>query len=162
MIDAPSETEAYINLEILRSTLLRLEGKQIKHLYTALRQLISWFPKIIAHQRNPFIPTTNNLLEAYYKKFTYYPSFKRNMRTQQGVQRILDYHVFRQNYYRFSAYESLYKHKYEKWRDLLRKTQNDVSFRGQGNHHASVFKKINKWYGKYQNVWNKYFAIQRV
>jgi len=66
VIDSKNETDAYIQLVILRETVMRLTGERIKQLYTALRQLISWFPKIIAHQRNPFIPTTNNLLESYH------------------------------------------------------------------------------------------------
>ncbi len=155
VIDASNETEAYVKLEILRGIVLRVEGKQIKHLYTALRQLISWLPKIIAHQRNPFIPTTNNLLESHHKKFTYYPSFKRNMMTIHGAQRVLDYRVFRHNYRRFPTYLAQYRRKYERWRDLVRKAPNDFILCGQGNHYASVFRKVNKWYGKYQELWNK-------
>jgi len=158
-IDSKDETDAYIQLAILRETILRLEGKRIKHLYTALRQLISWFPKIIAHQSNPFIPTTNNLLESYHKKFTYYPSFKRNMMTPVGAQRVLDYRVFKHNLERFAIHYSNMEAKYKRWRCLIRTMGDDKIFCGQGNHFRSQFKKLDTWYGAYKQLWEDYFLI---
>ena len=161
VINSKDETDAYIQLEIIRRTVECLKGKKIKHLQTALKQLESWFPKIIAHQRNPFIPTTNNLLESYHKKFTYYPSFKRNMMTPEGAQRILDYRVFGHNMRRFPEYIQQYETKRERWRALLKKNKDDVILRGQANHFGSTFRKLDKWYGKYMEVWDGYFAIQK-
>ena len=68
LIYAKYETDAYVQLEIVRNTIKRLKGKRIKEVHTALKQLEGWLPKIIAHQQNPFIPTMNNLLESYHKK----------------------------------------------------------------------------------------------
>ncbi|MBN1217249.1 MAG: hypothetical protein JXA99_17645 [Candidatus Lokiarchaeota archaeon] len=64
VIDSKNETDAYIQLEIIRGTVIRLKGKKITHLQTALKNLKGWFPKIIPYQRNPSIPKTNNLLES--------------------------------------------------------------------------------------------------
>ena len=160
LINAKHETDAYIQLEIIRSTIERLRGKRIKELHTALKQLEGWLPKLIAHQRNPFIPTTNNLLESYHKKYTYYPSFKRNMKTIKGAQRILDYRVFRHNFGRFPEYIQHYESKYERWRVLLQKNKDDVIFRGQGNHYASMLRKLDKWFETYQQLWDEYFTLK--
>ena len=158
VIDSKDETNAYITFEIVRQTVKRLNGKKIKHLHTALKNLKGWFPKIIAHQRNPSIPKTNNLLEAFHKKYTYYPSFKRNMITTTGAQRVLDYRVFRHNFERFPCYIQFYRSKYKRYRMILQESNKDPSIRGQGTHFTCEFKKLDKWYGIYQHIWNQYFA----
>ena len=159
LINSRHETDAYIQLEIIRRTVERLKGKKIKQLQTALKQLESWLSKIIAHQRNPFIPTTNNLLESYHKKFTYYPSFKRKMMTPKGAQRVLDYRVFRHNYNRFPAHIKLMEGKYKEYRLLAKETSNHPTLRGAGMHFKHKFKKLDKWYGNYLRVWRQYFAL---
>ncbi len=159
IIDSSTETEAYIAFEIVRNTITKLKGKKINHLYTALRNLKGWFPKIIAHQRNPSIPKTNNLLESFHKKFTYYPSFKRSMMTMKGAQRVLDYRVFRHNFGRFPEYIRYYRNKYRQYRIIVQDSGNDPSIRGQGNHFTQALKKLDRWYEKYQYVWNQYLAI---
>ena len=161
LIDSSHETDAYIQLEILRNTVERLKGRKIKHLHTALKNLESWLPKIIAHQRNPFIPTTNNLLESYHKKYTYYPSFKRSMMTPKGAQRVLDYRVFRHNYHRFPEQIKLIERKYKEYRLLAKETSNHPTLRGAGMHFKHKFRKLNEWYGNYQHLWNEYFAIKK-
>ena len=159
LIDSKDETDAYIKVEILRGTVERLKGKKIKELHAALKQLESWLPKIIAHQRNPFIPTTNNLLEGFHKKYTYYPSFKRSMMTPEGAQRVLDYRVFRHNFGRFPEFIIDLNENYKRYRLLVRETHNHSSIRG----HRMYFKheriKFDQWYGNYQQLWNQYFAI---
>ena len=159
VIDSKNETDAYIKLEIVRRTVKRLQGKKIKHLHTALKNLQGWFDKIIAYQRNPRISKTNNLLEAYHKKYTYYPSFKRKMMTSKGAQRVLDYRVFRHNFGRFPEYIHFYRIKYRRYRELIQKKGRDASNRGQSNHFTQTFKKLDLWYGNYQSVWYQYFAI---
>lgn len=119
LIDSKDETDAYIKLEILRSTVERLNGKKLKELHIALKQLESWLPKIITHQQNPNIPTTNNLLEGFHKKYTYYPSFKRNMMTLEGAQRVLDYRVFRHNFGKFPEYLDMFQTKYKEFKIIL-------------------------------------------
>ena len=136
-----------------------LKGKKIKELHTALKQLESWFPKIITHQRNPFIPTTNNLLEGFHKKYTYYPSFKRSMMTPEGAQRLLDYRVFRHNFGKFPEFISELDENYKSYRLLVRETQNHPSIRGAGQYFKAQFKKLDTWYGNYQHLWDQYFAI---
>ena len=159
LIDSKDETDAYIKLEIIRNTVERLKGKKIKELHVALKQLESWFPKIIAHQRNPFIPTTNNLLEGFHKKYTYYPSFKRNMMTPEGAQRVLDYRVFRHNFGKFPEYKELLQTKYEEFKIILKEIPNWRVMISHGQYFKSEFKKLDKWYGNYQQLWNQYFAI---
>ena len=158
-INSKDETDAYIQLEIIRNTVERLKGKRIKELHTALKQLESWFPKIIAHQRNPFMSTTNNLLEAYHKKYTYYPSFKRSMMTPKGAQRILDYRVFRHNFGKFPEYKELLQNKYDEFKILITEIPNGRVMGGHHHHYKSEFRKLDKWYGNYQQLWEEYFAL---
>ena len=90
VLDSGTDTEAYIGLEIVRRTVERLQGEKIKELHTSMKQLESWLPKIIAHQRNPDIPKTNNMTEGFHKKYEYYRAFKTQMMTENGAQRVLD------------------------------------------------------------------------
>ena len=159
LINAKNETDAYIQLEILRYTIKMLEGKKIKHLKTALDNLKAWFPKIIAHQSNPFIPATNNLLESYHKKFTKYPSFKRNMLTREGAQRVLDYRVFRHNFRRFPEYIKEFQAKFETFKIILSELPDKRKMGAQHRYSQAEFKKLDKWCGNYQAVWTKYFAV---
>jgi len=159
VINSKNETDAYIKLEIVRSTIKRLQGRKINHLQTALKNLQGGFYKIIAHQRNPSIPKTNNLLEANHKKYTYYPSFKRRMMTARGAQRVLDYRMFRHNFRRFPEYIRFYRAKYRRYREVLQEIGRDASIRGQSNHFAQTIKKLELWFGNYQQVWYQYFAI---
>ena len=159
VINSRHETDAYITLEILRQIVERLKGKKIKNLRTALKNLESWFPKLIAHQQNPFIPTTNNLLEGFHKKYTYYPSFKRRMMTPKGAQRVLDYRVFRHNFCRFPKHIQQLEVKYEEYRLLIKETCNHPTLRGAGMYFKASFKKVNGWYENYKQLWENYFAI---
>jgi hypothetical protein len=158
LIDSKNETDAYIRLEVIRRTVERLKGKKMKELHTALKQLEAWFPKIIAHQRNPFIPTTNNLLEGFHKKYTYYPSFKRSMMTPEGAQRVLDYRVFRHNFGRFPKFIDQFNERYERYRVLVQETKNHPSIRGHGMYFKHKKIKFDQWYGNYLHLWNQYFV----
>jgi len=155
LIDSKDETDAYVKLEIIRRTLERLKGKKIKELHTALKQLEPWLPKIIAHQRNPLIPTTNNLLEGFHKKYTYYPSFKRSMMTPDGAQRVLDYRVFRHNFGKFPEFITDLNEKYKRYRLLVQETHNHPSIRGHGMYFKHKKIKLDRWYGNYQQLWNQ-------
>lgn len=159
IIDSKNETDIYINLEILRNSINRQSEKRIKRLIKAFKQLEKWIPKLIAHQRDPFLPSTNNLLESFHRKYNYYPSFKKHMMTERGAQRVLDYRVFRHNFGRFPDYIQQYELKQDRWRSSLPEMKGDRVFQGQANHFSSFIKKINKWYGEYQDVWEQYFAI---
>jgi len=160
LINAKHETDAYIQLEIIRSTIEKLKGKRIKELHTALKQLEGWLPKIIAHLRNPFIPTTNNLLESYHKKYTYYPSFKRNMKTIKGAQRILDYRVFKHNFERFPKYRKAFEAKYEEFKIIISELPDGRVMGGQHRYFKAKFKKLDQWFGNYLQLWNEYFALE--
>jgi len=152
VIDSTNETKVYINLEILRNAINQLNEKRINRLVKAFRQLEKWIPKLIAHQSDPFLPSTNNLLEAFHKKYNYYPSFKKSMMTERGAQGILDYRVFRHNFGRFPEYIQQYEAKRECWRALLPEMKGDTIFQGQAPHFASEIKKTNKLYRKYLDI----------
>ncbi|MHA2198205.1 MAG: hypothetical protein ACXABO_21675 [Promethearchaeota archaeon] len=160
LINAKHETDGYIQLEIIRNTIENLKGKKIKELHTALKQLEGWLPKLIAHQRNPFIPTTNNLLESYHKKYTYYPSFKRNMKTIKGAQRILDYRVFKHNFERFPKYRMSFEARYEEFKIILSELPDGRVMGGQHRYFKAEFKKLDRWFGNYQEIWKEYFALK--
>jgi len=159
LIDSKDETEAYIQLEIVRMTVEKLKGEKISELHTALKQLESWFPKIIAHQRNPNIPTTNNLLEGFQKKYLYYPAFKKRMMTSDGAQRVLDYRVFRHNFGKFPGYIVEMRVRYETYRLLVKETKNHPTLRGAGMYFKHKFRKLDIWFGNYMEVWDHNFAI---
>ncbi|KKM67667.1 hypothetical protein LCGC14_1468820 [marine sediment metagenome] len=159
LIGSKDETEAYIQLEIIRMTVEKLKGEKISELHTALKQLESWFPKIIAHQRNPNIPTTNNLLEGFQKKYLYYPAFKKSMMTSDGAQRVLDYRVFRHNFGKFPGYIVEMRVRYETYRLLVKETKNHPTLRGAGMFFKAQFKRLDAWFGNYMEVWSQYFAI---
>ncbi len=160
LIDAKNEADAYIQLEIVRRTVERLKGRKIKNLNTALKQIESWLPKIIPYKRNPLIAATNNLCEGFHKKYEYYPMFKTQMMTSSGAQRVLDYRVFGHNFRRFPVYIEQYELKRERWRALLRDSKGDPILRGQANHFAAMFRKLDRWYGSYLRVWDEFFAIK--
>ena len=160
-LDSKDETDAYIQLEAVRKTVEDLDGAKIKELQTAVRQLESWLPKIIAHQRDPNLPKTNNMTEGFHKKYEYYRAFKKEMMTEQGAQRVLDYRAYGHNIELFPDYIQQYEVKYESWRILVRDFKGDVILRGQGNHFRSMFRKLDKWYGNYMEVWAEYFAIKK-
>jgi len=159
VIDSKNETDIYINLEILRYSINQLNQKRFKRLIKAFRQLEKWIPKLLAHQRDSFLARTNNLLESFHKKYTYYPSFKKHMMTERGAQRILDYRVFKNNFERFPEYILYYELKRKRWRASLPEMKGDRIFCGQGNHYGSMIRKLNRWFSTYQEVWNEYFAI---
>ena len=161
LINTKHECDAYIQLEIIRNTIERLKGKRIKELHTALKQLEAWLPKIIAHQRNPFIPTTNNLLESYHKKYTYYPSFKRSMMRINGAQRVLDYRVFRHNFGRFPKHKEMFEMKFEEFKIILSELPDKRVMGAQHRYFQAEFKKLDTWFGKYQEIWNEFFALKK-
>lgn len=160
IIDSNHETDAYIQLEILRSTIAKLEGKRKGHLLTAFKTLSSSLPKIIACQKDPKMPTTNNKMEGQHKVYTYYPSFKRNMMTPKGAQRVLDYRVFRHNFRRFSdAIKDLWK-KYKKFRTIIADSPIPRKLAGFGMYFKHRFIKLHRWSKKYVDVWTTYLAIK--
>lgn len=159
LIDSKDETDAYIKLEIIRRTVERVKGKHIKELHTALKQLESWFPKIIAHQRNPNIPTTNNLLEGFHKKYLYYPAFKKNMMTPEGAQRVLDYRVFGHNFKKFPEYLERFEKSYEEYRVIYAEDTRNPSLKGQGMYFKHKRIKLNRWHRNYLQLWEQYFAV---
>ena len=156
-----NEADAYIQLEAVRKTVEDLDGKKIKELHTAINQLESWLPKIIAHLCDPRLPKTNNVTEGFHKKYEYYRAFKNQMMTEKGAQRVLDYRVYGHNINQFPRYIQQCETKRERWRALLRESKNDPSFRGQGTYYTHLFRTLDKWYGKYMEVWIKFFAIKK-
>jgi transposase-like protein len=159
VINATTETDIYIKLEILRGILKKLRAERITRLVKAFKQLEKWVPKLIAHQRDPRLSHTNNLLESFHRKYTYYPSFKKHMMTERGAQRVLDYRVFKHNFRRFPEYIKEYELKYSRWKASLPKMRGDKIFQGQGRHFSCFLRKLNKWYREYRGVWQQYFAI---
>jgi len=160
-IDSKDETDAYIQLEAVRKTVEDLDGKKIKELHSAVKQLESWLPKIIAHQRDPNLPKTNNVTEGFHKKYEYYRAFKKQMMTEEGAQRVLDYRAFGHNFKQFPKYIHQYNIKYERWRLLVRNFKGDAILRGQGNHFRWKFKRLDQYFGNYQELWFEFFAIRK-
>jgi hypothetical protein len=159
VIDSRHETDAYIQLEILRSIIPKLKEEKRDHLITAFKTLSSSTPKIIQHQRDPNMPTTNNLLEGQHKVYTYYPSFKRNMMTPRGAQRVLDYRVFRHNFRRFSSYIKELWRKYKKFRSIIANSPIPHKLAGFGMYFKHRFIKVHRWARKYRGIWVDYFAL---
>ena len=83
------------------------------------------------------------------------------MMTPDGAQRVLDYRVFRHNFSKFLEHFKLVEVKYEKYRLLIKETSNHLTLRGAGMHFKHKFKKLDMWYGNYQQLWNDYFALKK-
>ena len=159
LIDSETESDSYVKLEIIRNTVERLKGEKISELHTALKQLESWLPKIIAHQRNPDLPKTNNMTEGFHKKYEYYPSFKKGMIKPEGAQRVLDYRTFGHNFKGFPIYIEGVRIKYKEYRLILLGDSKNPSLKGAGMYFKHKFLRLDKWYGNYMEVWNQYFRI---
>jgi len=162
VIDAKDETNAYIRLEILRSDVERLreiKPKKHKRLLKAFNQLEKWLPKLISCRKNPYIAATNNVLEGFHKKFLYYPSFKRNMMTQEGAQRVLDYRAFGHNFKKFPEALRQFEKRYEEYRVILTEECRNSALKGQGMYFKHRRIKLNHWFQKYCQLWERYFAI---
>ena len=81
------------------------------------------------------------------------------MITSKGVQRILDYRVFKYNFGRFSNYIIKMQKSYEEYRILVKETQNHSSIKGHGMYFKHKRIKFDQWNGNYQQLWNQYFTI---
>ena len=81
------------------------------------------------------------------------------MMTPEGAQRVLDYRVFRHNFGKFPEHIGVMQTKYEEFRIILTELPNFLLMAGHGHYFKSEFKKLDKWYGNYQQLWNEYFAI---
>ncbi len=161
VLESGTDTEAFIWVEIVRRTVERLKGKKLSELHTALKQLESWLPKIIAHQRDPRISKTNNMTEDFHKKYEYYRAFKTQMKTEEGAQRVLDYRAFGHNIGRFPEFIKKLQKRYEDYRSLAKETSNHPTLRGAGMYFKSEFKKLHRWYGNYMQIWSEYCEIKR-
>jgi len=159
VIDSKHETDAYIQLEILRSIIPRLKEEKRDHLITAFKTLSISLPKIIECQRDSRMPTTNNKLEGQHKVYTYYPSFKRNMMTLQGAQRVLDYRVFGHNFRKFPDYIKELWAKYKKFRSIIANSPNPSKLAGYGMYFKHHFLKVQKWAENYIHIWKTYFKV---
>jgi len=157
LIDSKTESDSYVKLEIIRSTVERLKRDKIRELHTALKQLESWLPKIIAHQRNPDLPKINNMTEGFHKKYEYYPSFKKGMIKLEEAQRVLDYRAFGHNFKEFPIYIKGVRIKYKEYRVVLLKDSKNPSLKGAGMYFKHKFLRLNKCYGKYMEIWDQYF-----
>ncbi len=81
------------------------------------------------------------------------------MMTQEGAQRVLDYRVFGHNFRKFPGHITKIKKKYGEYRILLTKLPDGRLMAGHGMYFKYEFKKLDKWYGNYQQLWDQYFTI---
>ena len=81
------------------------------------------------------------------------------MMTPEGAQRVLDYRVFRHNFGKFPEYKKLLQTKYENFKIILTEIPDGRVMGGHHHYFKSEFRKLDKWYGNYQQLWNKYFSI---
>jgi len=81
------------------------------------------------------------------------------MMTQEGAQRVLDYRVFGHNFRKFPEHITKIKKKYGEYRILLTKLPDGRLMAGHGMYFKHEFKKLDKWYGNYQQLWDQYFTI---
>ena len=81
------------------------------------------------------------------------------MITPEGIQRILDYYIFRHNFGKFHEYQELLQTSYEEFIIILTEIPNKRKMTGHHHSFKSEFQKLDMWYGNYQRVWNEFFAI---
>jgi len=98
-----------------RSTLLRAElqladaewryyGKVSEEVNNIFDDFHALFPHLFRHHSCKRLQTTNNATERMNLELEKYPSLKRHMKTEAGVNIILDGEVFLHNFYAFQAY----------------------------------------------------------
>ncbi len=158
VLDAGSEGEAYVALEALRATVMRLRSKV---LLVALKQVENSLPKILAHLRIPDLPATNNGVENFNQELEYFPTFKRRQMTLAGAQRVADYRTFGHNFGRFAGHVARLRKQRAAFKALVADNPSDLNFRGMGNYFAWEFKNLDLWHGEYLAFWNKYLAVSR-
>lgn len=158
VIDSRNDADMFIKMEILENTISKLKGKKLKHLHTALKQIKGWLPKIVACRNNPNLSKTNNLNEAYHRKYGRYTPFKRNMMTIHGAQRISDFCRFNHNFGRFPEYIEEFRGQFDTYRALLTDWPGDPSLRGMGLYFRRKKEKLKLWFGEYSRIWNDFFA----
>lgn len=92
------------------------------------------------------------MTEGFHKKYEYYRAFKKQIITEEGAQRVLDYRVFGHNFRQFPEYIHQYKIKYKSCRRLVRNSRGDKILQGQGSHFRSMFKKLDTYFGNYKEI----------
>ncbi|MEX2683029.1 MAG: hypothetical protein Q6373_015675 [Candidatus Sigynarchaeota archaeon] len=117
-------------------------------------------PKIIAWQRDSWLPRTNNRIENKHQYLEYYPSFKRRMGSERGAQRVADYRTFGNNFRLYSSYIDRIKQDMARYKAFLRESPADPSLRGARAHFYHELRRLNRWFGAYQAFWEKHLAIQ--
>ena len=83
------------------------------------------------------------------------------MMTPEGAQRILDYRVFRHNLGRFPEHKILLQTRYEEFKIILSELPDKRVMGAQHRYFQAEFRKLNKWFGNYQQLWERFFAITR-
>jgi len=81
------------------------------------------------------------------------------MITREGAQRVLDYRVFIHNFGKFPEHIGVMQTKYEEFKIILTELSNFRLMTGHRYYFKSEFKKFDKWYGNYQQLWSENFAI---
>lgn len=157
VIDSPDETRTYITLEILRTMVDRAKDKILTRCF---KDIEASLPKIIAWQRDPRIPKTNNKMENSHQHIEYYRSFKRRMRTIDGGQRVADYRVFDKNFALFPAHVDKIWQKRCEWKVNLLEEPYDGIACGAISYYFREINRLNRWYGNYCAFWEQYLAVR--
>lgn len=69
-----------------------------------------------------------------------------------------DYRVFRHNFGKFPEYKELLQNKYDEFKIIITEIPDGRVMGGHHHHFKSEFRKLDKWYGNYQQLWDEYFA----
>jgi hypothetical protein len=157
VFDSPDETRTYIALEILRETVFQLGDKSLIRCFMDIEASLS---KIIAWQRDPRIPKTNNKMENSHQHIEYYRSFKHRMMTMAGAQRVADFRVFDLNFSLFPAYIDKVWEKRCEWKGRLMEDGNDHDVRSALTYYYYEMEHLNQWYGEYSEFWEQYLMIR--
>jgi len=158
VFDSPDEARTYIALEILRETVYQLGNKPIIRCFLDIEASL---PKIIAWQRDPRIPKTNNKMENSHQHIEYYRSFKHRMMSTSGGQRVADYRVYNLNFSLFPAYIDKVWEKRCEWKVRLMEDGRDHDALSARTYYYYEMGHLNQWYGEYCEFWEQYLAIHR-
>jgi len=157
VIDSPDETRAFINLEILRDMVQRANRPAITSCFNEIQASL---PKIIAWQRDLWLPRTNNRIENKHQYLEYYLSFKKRMGSERGAQRVADYRTLGNNFQLYPPYIDQIKQDLAMYKVFSKEAPGDPSLRGAGAHFYHELRCLSRWFGEYQAFWDKNLAIQ--
>ena len=157
VLDSHDETHAYICLERLRPFVQKINKKYITRLFTDIEGKLH---EIIAWQRNPAIPKTNNKCENFNQQLQYHASFTARSRTIISAQFIVDVRTFRFNYSKLVTHLQKFKTNRKEFKAFAKVNPETSDTRSDRTWYYWESIRLEKISGKFKAFWNEYLGVE--